>query len=296
MSDGAESPIISLLVTDLDNTLWDWFHAWHASFDPMLDKLVVLSGVPRDQLEREIRVVHQRRGTTEYSFLLNELPSLQESAGGQDPMTRYDEAMHVLNAERKRCTQLYPGVLETLKTIKSRGVQVVAYTEALAFWTQWRIKHTGLDGILDVLYSAPDHDFPVGLDLAQLRRYSPSHYEMRETRPEPVPRGIVKPNERILRTILSSTGCSPQETVYVGDSLMKDVAMAQAVGVHDAYASYGFVQDRPEYGLLQRVSHWPEADVRLEQQISREPHVTPSTVLSSFGELLRYFNFGRQGE
>jgi hypothetical protein len=44
---------VSLLITDLDNTLFDWFGIWHASFSAMLDKTVELSGVPREVLEAE---------------------------------------------------------------------------------------------------------------------------------------------------------------------------------------------------------------------------------------------------
>ena len=287
-----ERPKVRLLVTDLDNTLWDWFQAWHASFSAMLAKLVELSGVPQDRLESEIRAVHQARATSEYSFLLNELPSLQGGDGGPDALTKYDEAIHVLNAERKRCTRLYPGVLETLTAIRARGVHVVAYTESLAYSTEWRIKHTGLDGVIDVLYSAPDHDRPVGVDISEIRRRPPEEYGLKVTRHEQVERGILKPNENILRTILKRAACDPHAAVYVGDSLMKDVAMAQAVGVHDVYAAYGVSQSRPEYELLQRVSHWPEVDVEREKALMRRADVVPTRVLTTrFAELLDMFEF-----
>src|SRR3954451_13228899 len=41
-----------LLVADLDNTVWDWFAAWHASFSAMLDHLIEISGVPAEVLDR----------------------------------------------------------------------------------------------------------------------------------------------------------------------------------------------------------------------------------------------------
>lgn len=74
-----------LLVTDLDNTLWDWFAAWHASFSAMLDRLIETSGVPAEVLEPQIRAVHQARGTAEYSFLLDEVPALIEASGSMPP-------------------------------------------------------------------------------------------------------------------------------------------------------------------------------------------------------------------
>lgn len=87
-------------------------------------------------------------------------------------------------------------------------------------------------------------------------------------------------------------GDDRQSTVYVGDSLMKDVAMAQMIGVVDVYAEYGIAQQRHEYELLRRVSHWTPADVERERAISSQPHVKPTYTLEhSFAELLGLFTF-----
>jgi phosphoglycolate phosphatase len=280
----------SLLVTDLDNTLWDWFEAWHASFSAMLQRLVALSGVPAEILEPEIRTIHQARGTAEYSYLLNEIPALRQSSPDVEPMIAYDEAMHALHSERKRATTLYPKVRESLQALSTRGVTIVAYTESLAYWTEWRIKHTGLDGVIDALYSAPDHDLPSGVTLDDVRQRPADEYGLKHTKHLHVARGVVKPNEKILRSIIADYGRSPKETVYVGDSLMKDIAMAQAAQVLDVHAKYGEVQDKAEYALLQRVSHWPQMDVVQEQEVRRSAAVVPTVSLEhGFFEVLPIF-------
>src|SRR5882757_3611928 len=131
-----------VLITDLDNTLWDWFAAWHESFLAMLERLSELSGIPQEVLEAEMRTVHQLRSTSEYSNLLNELPSLVEKSGDLTPLEVFDDAIHVLNKNRKQATKLYLGVATALRQIRGRGVTIVAYTESVAYWTEWRIKHT----------------------------------------------------------------------------------------------------------------------------------------------------------
>src|SRR5690242_16042089 len=103
-----EKQLPRLLITDLDNTLWDWFQAWYESFSALLDALVDLSGVDRAVLEDQIRVVHQRRGTSEYSNLVREIPALVEASAPRDPAEVFDAALHAQNSRRKAATRLYP--------------------------------------------------------------------------------------------------------------------------------------------------------------------------------------------
>lgn len=285
-----------MLITDLDNTLWDWFEAWYRSFSALLDGLVSISGADRKVLEQEIKAVHQQRGTTEYSNLIREVPALVEFAGGRDPFDVFDDALHAQSSARKYTTRLYPGVDDTLRALKEKGVTIVAYTESGAYWTEWRLRHTGLDGVIDVLYSSPDHDVAAGIDPEDLRtgRYTGT-YGLRATKHHHVPMGVLKPNQRVLLSILQEQDCAPVEAAYLGDSLMKDIAMAQAAGVLDIHAAYGQAQHRAEYDLLRRVTHWTEDDVERESALSLESgEVIPTQscrqgiyeVLSQFGTTL----------
>jgi FMN phosphatase YigB (HAD superfamily) len=293
MAAARNRPKVGLLVTDLDNTLWDWFTIWYESFSVLLARVAQASGVSADDLEKEIRVVHQRRGTSEYSYLLSELPSLQQLHPGGDIAVHYNDAIHEFRSARKRHTALYAQVSETLASVKATGVPVVAYTESLSFYSSSRIRTLGLDGVIDILYSSPDHDFPRGITPADLRSRPDEEYALRKTEHRHVPSGVLKPDPSILKEIMTSVGVEPARTVYVGDSLMKDVAMAQAVGAIDVLAAYGAADHNAGYELLRRVSHWTKEDVQREKQINAAPNVTPTHTLStSFGELLGLFDFG----
>lgn len=295
MIDGARR----LLVTDLDNTLWDWFQAWFESFSALVDGLVAVSGADRAVLEEQIKAVHQRRGTTEYSNLIREVPALVEFAGRRDPFEVFDAALHAQSSRRKGATRLYPGVAESLLALKQGGVRVVGYTESGAYWTEWRIRHTGLDGVVDVLYSSPDHDLAAGVDPAELRtgHYGQSSYGLRATEHRHVPSGVLKPSPEILSAILHEEKCAPGEAAYLGDSLMKDIAMAQSAGVLDIHAQYGLVQHQEEYDLLRRVTHWPDQDVAREKTLARpESDIIPTLVChEQFGEVLPVFGLSLIG-
>lgn len=282
-----------LLITDLDNTLWDWVHIWSASFGALLEGVVKESGIPREQLEQEIRHIHQLRRTTEYSNLLEEIPSLVKLCSPLRPYQVFREPLQQFRAIRKAKTVLYPSVLKTLYSLREAGVRVAAYTESQAYWTAWRIRQTKLDGVIDVLYSAEDHDLPVGTTVHDLRTgiYGAEYYQFKFTQHHFTPAGEKKPSKAILKSILEDQSIDPQETVYVGDSLMKDIAMAQSVGVIDVHAAYGEAQSRPEYDLLRRVSHWSDEDVERERAMQAAPSVIPTHVCDeAFQQVLSVFD------
>jgi phosphoglycolate phosphatase-like HAD superfamily hydrolase len=285
-------PSVSLLVTDLDNTLWDWVEIWYRSFSALLKGIARISGIPQAQLEPEIRQIHQLRGTAEYSYLISEMPSLRKLHGpNADLKAIYRDAIEASKQERRDALRLYPTVIDTLTAVHQVGAIIAGYTESLAFQTSARVKKLGLDGLLDYLYSPPDHDFPSGVSRESLRAQPAEAYELQHTAARYTPRGLLKPSPDVLRQMVNDLRNS-HDVVYVGDSLMKDVAMAQSAGVIDVWARYGVAQDREEYELLRRVTHWTDADVEREKEIANRPNVSPSfTLTTAFGELLDHFEF-----
>src|SRR5690242_19725134 len=200
----------SVLITDLDNTLFDWVEIWSESFTAMLNVLIERSGLSPDLLKHEIRAVHQRHGTSEYAFLLNELPSLQKVAGKQDVTSVFADAIEAYRTGRRRSLRLYPTVMETLHQLKQRGCQIIGYTESMAFYTGYRLRKLDLDGVIDVLFSPKDHDIPSNLTLDQIRKYPASNYEFRHTVHKHTPDGELKPNPHILSTIIGSISATQE--------------------------------------------------------------------------------------
>lgn len=284
-------PIVRLVVTDLDNTLFDWLEIWHAAFSAMLERLSEDSGVPRGILEAEFKEVHQRHGTVEYAFAIEELPSLRLAAHGSDVVRRFDAAIQAFREQRRVYLRLYPEVDSTLRTLRQQGCGLAAFTESLAFYSAYRIRKLDLDLLLDALYSPADHDLPEGQSRERLRSYPDDHYRLRNTLHHHTPAGERKPNPDILLSIIRDLGADPESTVYIGDSLAKDVSMAQDAGVIDVWAAYGYAPNRAEYKLLRRVTHWSKQDVDRERLLSSKD-VRPTYVLEqSFAELLRLFDF-----
>jgi phosphoglycolate phosphatase len=281
-----------LLITDLDNTLFDWFSIWHASFASLMDAVSIVSGLPMDRLLADARTVHQRHGTSEYSFLLNEMACLKALHPNQEIGAVYADAIHQFRSARKSTMRLYPGVMATLEQIRKSGAPVVAYTDSFAFPSMRRMKALGLDGVVVALYSPPDHGTPEGMNLEDVRSLPPSEYEFANTDHRILPEGSAKPDPAVLSRICDDFDLPPSQVVYVGDSLIKDVAMAQAAGALDAWARYGESHHLQEYELLRKVSHWSDADIARERRLAAETDIESTrTLRESFAELLDHFEF-----
>lgn len=283
-----DSRSVAVVITDLDNTLFDWVETWHASFSAMLEALVSISRIPREQLVREIKAVHEFHGTSEYAFLIQEVPSLRVNHQGKLEDI-YRDAIDRYRAARKRTLKLYSGVLSTLKYIKKRGALVVGYTESMAFYTNYRVRNLGLDGLLDFLYSPKDHDLPTGLTPEALRLYPTAHYDFVHTEHRYTPAGALKPNPQVLLQIISELGVSKAACIYIGDNRYKDVSMANEVGVLSVHAAYGEAHQRDEYDLLKQVTHWSAGDVASE--VAAADVVPEVSLKKEFVELLQHFEF-----
>ncbi|AHJ76774.1 HAD family hydrolase [Kosakonia sacchari] len=278
----------SVLITDLDNTLFDWFTIWHASFSAMLNEVSRISNIPVSELKPQIKQIHQKHGTAEYAFVLEEIPSLIQKYGGREQINKaLDSAIHAYRSERKKHLFLYPTVLDTLLELKRLGVLIIGYTESKEYYSNYRVSKLNLDGVIDILFSPEDHSIPAGVQ-------PQTSYNLNKTVNRHTPYGEVKPNPKILREIISSVNAMPEDCVYIGDSEMKDIAMALDAGVDAVFANYGnkhFISGT-DYNLLREVTHWTDAEVENERKIKEEKKdVHAEFVIEEFSELLNLFVF-----
>ena len=165
---------------------------------------------------------------------------------------------------------------------------IAAFTESKAFYTNYRFRKLGLDGLVDYLYSPRDHGMPE--ETIATRYYEADTYSFKHTVHHYTPEGEVKPNPDILLDIVRDLGVLIDEVVYVGDNPLKDVFMAQQAGVTDVHAAYGSSQHKPEYELLRKVTHWTPEMVERERMALKPGSVVASHVLDrNFAQILPLF-------
>jgi phosphoglycolate phosphatase-like HAD superfamily hydrolase len=268
-----------LLITDLDNTLYDWVGFYARAFRSMTDSLVALLGVSRDQLLDEFKAIHQEYGNSEQPFAALDLPCVRQKFPGASREAlaeRLAEPFEAFNAARRAHLRLYDGVRSTLHGLQGAGVKIVGYTEAISVNAWYRLRLLGIHDHFSRIYAlegdlAP-HPNPGRGDL-----HTPP-----SDRVISVPRTERKPNPKLLLHICADEAVAPGEACYIGDSPARDVAMAKRAGVTAVLARYGRAHDQADWDLLVRITHWTEEDVAGESDAVR---VDPDYVVDSFADL-----------
>ena len=267
------------IIMDLDNTLWDWVELWYREFEIKLNGIQAATGLDTDTICAQIRTVHQAHGTSEYSFLFEELPCLQRQFGSREAIQEgMSETIRAFRRERKLALKLYPGVGDFLHHARAMGCNLVAFTESQSFYSFTRFKRLALDGVINYLYTTEDELSP-NVNVSERRRYDDDYYTLKITQARTTPKGEVKPNPHILLSIIDEVGSTPERCVYVGDNLYKDIPMAKDAGVLDAHAEYGGAHHSAAYQWLRKVSHWPDTSVARDKEVHDTKSEKPTIVL-----------------
>jgi FMN phosphatase YigB (HAD superfamily) len=279
-----------LLITDLDNTLYDWVTFFALAFDAMVEALVPLLDIDRYQILAEFKTVHQTLGSSEHPYAVFELPSVKTQFPDASPkeLADYlDEPLHRFNSVRKAELRLYPGVAETLAELARRGVVLVGHTEAAAVNAYYRIHKLGISQHFRHLYvlEGPPVRHP---EPERQRELEPPDNVLRV-----VPPAERKPNPRLLADICTTEGVALSDAVYVGDSLGRDVYMAKLAGVTAVWARYGTAYEPERWRTLVQVTHWTQEDVAREARIRESTRgVTPDYTIDAFSELTAILGAG----
>jgi len=273
-----------LLITDLDNTLYDWVTYFANSFEAMVKSLAKTLSTEEERLLDEFKAVHQRYGNSEQPFAALELPSVREKFGelsGKEILDALRVPLAAFNKARDEHLHLYPKVSETLQELSERGVIIVGHTEAIAVNAYSRLKRLGVVQYFKHIYALQGHLEPHPDPTRNISRNPPPGLI------SIVPSRERKPNPALLTDICKRESVPTNQAWYVGDSLTRDVSMAKSAGVKAVWARYGTNYDKRLWNVLVRVTHWTEEDVRREAQLrTLSKDISPDFIIDCFAELL----------
>lgn len=275
---------MKLLITDLDNTLYDWVSFYSQSFSAMAEELSKEINVPLDILLSEYKVIHQRFGNSEKPFATLELPSVISYFGTNDKILLQKKLTRVFSAfssKRNHTLKLYPTVRDTLNILRERGVKIVGHTESLEYNSLYRLYKLDVIDFFDHLYTIEDnhnlHPNPKNAKVISVK----DDFIIRLSSAES------KPNPKLLEHICLTENVDIKDAVYVGDSIAKDISMAKSIGMKAVWARYGR-QFAPElWEILVKITHWTDKDVEREEQLKESfSRVKPDYSINSFAEIL----------
>jgi putative hydrolase of the HAD superfamily len=125
-----------------------------------------------------------------------------------DPDVLYEECRTLYETKKLEDIPLYPFVKETFYKLRSMGIPVVLVTDAHSTNAALRLKNTGLDRLVDHLITC---------DMT----------------------GAKKPSLTVFQYVLDKFKISPDQALYVGDSLERDIEPAKKIGIIAVHAAYG---------------------------------------------------------
>jgi phosphoglycolate phosphatase len=281
-------PAVSLLVTDLDNTLYDWVSFFACAFYDMVAVASRILDVDEERLLDDLRAVHQRMHSSEHPYSLLETDTVRARFGHlsrSKQAQHLDDAFHQFNRTRNATLKLYEGVASGLRRLQARGTLVVGHTEATVPNALFRLRKLGVEKFFCRLYAVtPQGTEPYGVSAEPTTSTIDVHF---------LPTGERKPNPKVLLDVCGELEVPIEKALYVGDSISRDVGMAKSAGMGAAWAKYGTDYDPEDWKRLVRITHWTPEDVRrAEEAAEKYSHACPDAVLQrSFEELFEHFQF-----
>ncbi|MBP1909401.1 HAD family hydrolase [Methanolobus bombayensis] len=127
---------------------------------------------------------------------------------GLDPIQNYQRCVTIYETHKIDHIRLYPDVRETLEELNEIGLPLGIVTDANSNNARKRLEKTGLEKLVQSLTA---HDMT----------------------------GAKKPDHAPFKYALESMKLNASETLFVGDSLRRDIAPSKELGMMTAYAAYG---------------------------------------------------------
>ncbi len=251
-----EKSRFELLVTDIDNTVFDWVTYYVHAFSSMLHDVSRSTGIQWDVLASESKVVFEQHGSIEYPFLIQELPSVIDFYGADiDRMLAESvrPARDVFLKAAEHHLKPYGDVVRALQLIRKDfpNLPIVALTDAPRYVAMWKLNKLGLLGHFDAVYGLPDPKIPIcnvnrriKVDPDILLKHLQQNRFGFAGKIRILPDDYEKPGVRGLKTVLmdyelDETVESRAKVLWVGDNLRKDVGLGRKLGVVTAWAEYG---------------------------------------------------------
>lgn len=301
-----KSTKFQLLVTDIDNTLFDWVNYYVHSLEVLFACVSKITGAPLETLRAEAKEIFTAHASIEYPFLTQEMPSVIKFYG--DDIDRMlsetvEPSRDAFKKEARKWLVPFEGVAASLKKVKERypHLSIIALTDAPRYVAMWKLNKLGILNYFDSVYGLPDPRLPTDAKLGRvkvspkilLKHLQQSNFDFKG-KIRILPDDYEKPGVKGLKTVLmdyeiDDTKEKRNHVIWVGDNLRKDVKLGKALGVTTVWAEYGTRLDKKVMDALSAFS--PPLNIAKNAPVNQKEEDLPAAdyTLKSFSELLECF-------
>lgn len=251
----------AVLLTDIDNTLYDFVDFYGMAFRGMVHVLSGQLQVPEERLILEFKDIFKTTGTLDYQFLIKDLKSAQHlDKNSMADLIRYGR-IGFDRAKRKRL-QPYPGMIEALRLLRRGGVSITAVTNAPYYHAIRRLQDIGAFQFFSGLV-AWEGKPPPSSDKSALARYKAVREFARGKLEffELFSREMSKPHSYPFFLTRQHVKQNNIQLFALGDSISKDLAPTSALGAVTIWARYGTKVDKKNLDTILDITPWSESEI-----------------------------------
>lgn len=287
-----------LLVLDVDNTVFCWPKFFIPAFKAQLKFIEQKTGIPYNQLCKEVSEIFIQHHTIEYPFVTQQLPSVIKYCENNTDRILYEitepARLHFSNVAFPNLKP-YKNVVDTLIYMKKNHptMKIVALTDAPTYVTIWKLNKMGLLHYFDGIYGLEDPKLPIeDIEIRVvpeiLLKHLSKHKFNFNGKIRALPNDYEKPGVKGMKTILIDYDMDlPKDrkhVIYVGDNLKKDIGLADKLNITSVWAKFGTEIDPSLYTTMQEFAPGKFIYRNVSEQATETPK--PDHIINDFSEIL----------
>jgi phosphoglycolate phosphatase-like HAD superfamily hydrolase len=273
----------SLLITDLDNTLYNWIDYYAPCFRGMVHVLSREMKIEEAELKLAFKSIFQEAGTLEYSFTIQNLPFIKNYT--KPEVDKFvDLGKKVFKIVRDKNLIPYDSIKSTLEYLTNQGIIIIAVTNAPVYFAESRLKQLNLDKYFYGIAGWEGNEVPLDnytnsiIEKSQQGKYNSQYIKKRWK----FNKNEIKPNPFAYLTVMDYLKVSHKCTYIVGDSIGKDLLPANEIGAVSIWAKYGIECKKKNLDTIIEITHWDEKAINVAYE---KKEITPDYTIESFLEL-----------
>lgn len=260
----------SLIITDLDNTLYNFVDFFAPSFRSMVHALSYKTGIDENSLISQFKDVYARHDTIEYRDAVEELALCRGKS--KDKITELVYlARLAFDRTHRKTLKPYSKVRETLFWANESCIPVVGITNAPMRVALYRL---GQLELAEYFVGVAAYEGTEDIELGSIRSRIKKRWHLKKTELKPSPLGYCR--------IFDDENLNSEKRYVIGDSLEKDLAPAMSIGAIGIWAKYGAKFDKKNLETLLRITPWGQEKINQAYHVS---DTSPDFIIQNFEDI-----------